>query len=43
MERMILRKRSLFGYDLRLIGEYEVVEHDGEWRLRVEARALTAT
>jgi hypothetical protein len=43
MERMILRKKSLFGHDLRLIGEYKLVEQGGEWRLRVEARAPTAT
>jgi hypothetical protein len=42
MEQMILRKKCMFGHDLRLIGEYKVSEHDGEWRLRVEARAPTA-
>jgi hypothetical protein len=41
-EQMILRKKSLFGRDLRLVGEYKLVEQDGEWRLRVEARAPTA-
>jgi hypothetical protein len=43
MEQMILRKKSLFGHDLRLVGEYKLVEQDGQWRLRVEARAPTAT
>ena len=43
MEQMILRKKSLFGDDLRLVGEYKLVEQDGERRLRVEARAPTAT
>jgi hypothetical protein len=43
MEQMILRKKSLFGHDLRLVGECTLVEQDGEWRLRVEARAPTTT
>jgi hypothetical protein len=43
VEAMILRKQSGFGHDLRLVGDYKVVQHDGEWRLRVEARAPSAT
>jgi hypothetical protein len=39
---MIRRKKSLFGHDLRLVGEYKLVQHEGEWRLRVEARAPTS-
>ncbi len=42
IEQMILRKRSSFGHDLRLIGEFKILEKDGEWRLRAEARAPTA-
>jgi hypothetical protein len=42
IEQMILRKRSWFGHDLRLIGEFKILEKDGEWRLRAEARAPTA-
>jgi hypothetical protein len=42
IERMILRKQRLFGHDLRLIGEFKILEKDGEWRLRAEARAPTA-
>ena len=42
MDQMTLRKKSLFGHDLRLVGEYKLVEQDGEWRLRVEARAPPA-
>ena len=41
IEQMILRKR-LFGHDLRLIGEFKIIEKNGEWRLRAEARAPTA-
>jgi len=37
-ERLIERKKNLFGHDLRLVGEYKIIEKDGEWRLRVEAR-----
>ena len=43
IETMILRKQSAFGRDLRLVGDYKLVQHDGEWRLRVEARAPSAT
>lgn len=39
IEKMISRKKSSFGDDLRLVGDYEMVERDGEWRLRAEARA----
>jgi hypothetical protein len=42
IEQMILRKRQLFGDDLRLIGEFKILEKNGEWRLRAEARAPTA-
>ena len=42
IEQMILRKQSLFGHDLRLIGEFKILEKNGEWRLRAEARAPTA-
>jgi hypothetical protein len=43
LKQMILRKRKLFGHDLRLIGEFKILEKDGEWRLRAEARAPTAS
>jgi hypothetical protein len=43
VEQMILRKQSLFGHDLRLVGEFSIIDKDGEWRLRVEARAPTAS
>jgi hypothetical protein len=43
IEQMILRKQSLFGHDLRLIGEFKILEENGEWRLRAEARAPTAS
>ncbi len=42
VEELIARKRAQFGNDLRLVGNYKVVERDGEWRLRVEARSPTA-
>lgn len=42
VEEMILRKRSLFDRDLRLIGEFKILGKEGEWRLRVEARDPTA-
>jgi hypothetical protein len=42
IEQMILRKRSSFGHDLRLIGEFKILEKNREWRLRAEARAPTA-
>lgn len=39
VEEMIARKQTQFGHDLRLVGQYEILERDGEWRLRVEARS----
>lgn len=39
IEKMISRKKALFGNDLRLVSDYEILEKDGEWRLRAEARA----
>ena len=39
IEKMIFRKKALFGDDLRLVSDYQIVERDGEWRLRAEARA----
>lgn len=39
VEALIERKRTLFGDDDRLIGEYELFHKDGEVRLRAEARA----
>jgi hypothetical protein len=39
VEQMIARKRSLFGDDQRLIGEYQFVRRNGELRLRAEARS----
>lgn len=41
VEEMILRKRTLFDRDLRLIGDFKILGKDGEWRLRVEARHPT--
>lgn len=41
VEGLIERKRTQFGNDLRLVGAYKMVERDGEWRLRVEARSPT--
>jgi hypothetical protein len=38
VEQMIVRKQSLFGHDLRLVGEFKILGTEGEWRLRVEAR-----
>jgi hypothetical protein len=38
VEQMIVRKQSLFGDDLRLVGEFKLLGKEGEWRLRVEAR-----
>ena len=37
-ELLIDRKRTLFGDDERLIGEYKLYRKDGEIRLRAEAR-----
>ena len=42
-EQMIVRKQSLFGHDLRLVGELKILGNEGEWRLRVEARDPTAS
>lgn len=39
VEHMIARKRSLFGDDQRLIGEYKIFRRDGEVRLRAEAKS----
>jgi hypothetical protein len=36
---MISRKRTLFGDDHRLIGEFRFIDKDGERRLQVEARS----
>lgn len=41
VEGLIDRKRTQFGNDLRLVGSYKMVEANGEWRLRVEARSPT--
>jgi len=41
VEGLIERKRTQFGNDLRLVGSYKMVETNGEWRLRVEARSPT--
>ena len=42
IENLIVRKQTVFGHDLRLVGKYSLVGQDGDWRLRVEARAPTA-
>jgi hypothetical protein len=39
VEHMIARKRSLFGDDQRLIGQYKFVRRRGELRLRAEAKS----
>lgn len=36
---MISRKRTLFGDDHRLIGEFRFIDKDGERRLQVESRS----
>lgn len=41
IDGLITRKQTRFGHDLRLVGKYEIVETNGEWRLRVEARSPT--
>jgi len=38
LELMISRKKTEFGDDHRLIGEYKVTRRKDEWRVRVEAR-----
>jgi hypothetical protein len=42
IEHLILRKQTVFGHDLRLVGEYSLLGQDGDWRLRVEVRAPAA-
>lgn len=41
VEQLIARKQNLFGNDHRLVGEYQLYRHDGELRLRAEARQPT--
>jgi len=41
IENLIARKKIQFGHDLRLVGSYKIVEKNGEWRLRAEARSPT--
>lgn len=41
LDALIARQQNLFGHDLRLAGKHEVVETNGGWRLRVEARSPT--
>lgn len=41
IDGLITRKQTRFGPDLRLVDKYEIVETNGEWRLRVEARSPT--
>jgi hypothetical protein len=43
VESLVDRKRTLFGDDPRLIGEYKLFRKGGEIRVRAEARAPTAT
>jgi hypothetical protein len=38
IEELVVRKRSLFADDHRLVGEYKLIRKDGELRLRAEAR-----
>ena len=38
VEALIERKRTVFGDDHRLIGEYKLIRENGEIRLRAEAR-----
>lgn len=42
VEALIERKRTVFGDDQRLIGEYNLFRKDGEIRLRAEARDPTS-
>ncbi len=42
IEQMILRKQGLFGHNLRLVGEFKILEKNGDWRLRAEARSTKA-
>lgn len=39
INNLISRKRTLFGDDQRLIGEYKLTMNKGELKLRVEARS----
>jgi len=43
VEYLIDRKRSLFGHDHRLVGEFKLRREGDEWRLRAEARDPTST
>ena len=41
IEQLILRKKTFFENDLRLIGDYSIKKkREGDWRLRAEARDL---
>ncbi len=41
VEFLIFRKRSVFGHDHRLVGEFKLRRNGGEWLLRAEARDPT--
>jgi predicted hotdog family 3-hydroxylacyl-ACP dehydratase len=43
VEQLIARKRSLFGDDHRLVGEFKLRREGDEWRLRAEARDPTTS
>jgi hypothetical protein len=38
VEQMISRKKTLYGNDHRMIGEFRISKKSGEWRLWAEAR-----
>jgi len=38
VELMFTRKKTTFGKDFRLIGDFRIIKKDGEWRLWAEAR-----
>lgn len=38
IEQLISRKKDMFADDLRVIGEYSLIQKKGEWRLRADAR-----
>lgn len=38
IEQLIARKKDMFADDLRVIGEYSLIQKKGEWRLRADAR-----
>jgi len=38
VELMITRKKTTFGKDVRLIGDFRIIKKNGEWRLWAEAR-----